>query len=58
MHSEEGQTAVWRILGVLSLAKQYRAATVDDACSAGLEAGACNYYRLVRRCLRGTPNSR
>ena len=51
MHSEEGHTAVRRILGLLSLAKKHGAATVDDACAAALEAGAYNYYRFVRRYL-------
>ena len=39
-----------RILGVLSLAKKYGVATVDDACAAALEMGACE-YRFVRRYL-------
>ena len=55
MHSEEGQTAVRRILGLLSLAKKHGAATVDDACAAALEAGASNYYRFVRRYLEHNP---
>jgi transposase len=55
MHSEEGQTAVRRILGLLSLAKKHGAATVDDACAAALEAGACKYYRFVRRYLERNP---
>jgi len=55
MHSQEGQTAVRRILGLLSLAKKHGAATVDDACAAALEAGASNYYRFVRRYLERNP---
>jgi transposase len=55
MHSEEGQTAVRRILGLLSLAKKHGAAAVNDACAAALEAGACNYYRFVRRYLERNP---
>jgi transposase len=51
MHGEEGQTAVRHILGVLSLAKRYGVARVDDACAAALEVGATNYYRFVRRYL-------
>ena len=51
MHGEQGQTAVRHILGVLSLAKRYGVARVDDACAAALEAGATNYYRFVRRYL-------
>jgi transposase len=34
MHREQGETAVRRILGVLSLAKKYGVASVDDACAA------------------------
>ena len=55
MHSEEGQTAVRRILGLLSLAKKHGAATVDDACAAALEVGATNHYRFVRRYLERNP---
>ncbi len=51
IHSEEGQTAVRRILGLLSLAKKHGVAAVDDACAAALEAGAVNRYRFVRRYL-------
>jgi transposase len=54
MHSEHGETAVRRVQGVLSLAKKYGVATVDDACAAALEAGACN-YRFVRRYLEHNP---
>jgi hypothetical protein len=55
MHSEQGQTAVRRILGVLSLAKKYGAASVDDACATALEVGVCNYYRFVRCYLERHP---
>ena len=55
MHSEEGQTAVRRILGLLSLAKKHGGATVDDACAAALEAGVTNHYRFVRRYLERNP---
>ena len=55
MHDEEGQTAVRRILGVLSLAKKHGAARVDEACTAALEVGVCNYYRFVRRYLERNP---
>lgn len=55
MHSEEGQTAVRRILGVLSLVKKHGIASVDEACAAALEVGACNYYRFVRRYLEHNP---
>ena len=53
MHSE-GETAVRRILGVLSLAKKYGAASVDDACAAALEVGVCDYH-FVRRYLERSP---
>jgi len=54
MYRNQGQVAVRRILGVLSLAKKYGAATVDDACSAALEMGACEYH-FVRRYLERNP---
>jgi hypothetical protein len=54
MHGQQGQTAVRRIQGVLSLAKKYGAATVDEACAAALELGVCD-YRFVRRYLERNP---
>jgi transposase len=54
MHTQHGETAVRRILGVLSLAKKYGAATVDDACAAALEMGVCEYH-FVRRYLERSP---
>ena len=54
MHRERGETAARRIQGVLSLAKKYGAASVDDACAAALEVGVCN-YRFVRRYLERNP---
>lgn len=53
MHREQGETAGRRIQGVLSLAKKYGAASVDEACAVALEVGVCN-YRLVRRYLERT----
>lgn len=50
MHEREGQAAVRRMLGLLSLAKKYGAATCDDACELGLETGA-GHYHFVRRYL-------
>ena len=41
MHREYGETAVRRIQGVLSLAKKYGAASVEDACAIALEVGSC-----------------
>jgi transposase len=54
MHREHGETAVRRILGVLSLAKKYGVASVDDACAAALEVGS-HEYRFVRRYLERQP---
>ena len=54
MHSEHGETAVRRILGMLSLAKKYGAASVDEACATALEVGSCE-YRFVRRYLERHP---
>lgn len=54
MHSEHGQNAVRRILGMLSLAKKYGAASVDEACGTALEVGSCE-YRFVRRYLERHP---
>src|ERR1700681_4422760 len=54
MHQVNGQIAVRHILGVLSLAKKYGGATVDDACAAALEVGVCQ-YRFVRRYLERRP---
>jgi len=51
------ETAVRRILGVLSLAKKYGVAAVDDACAAALEIGVSE-YRFVRRYLERTPQLR
>jgi hypothetical protein len=39
---------------VLSLAKKYGVASVDDACAAALEMGVCE-YRVVRRYLERNP---
>jgi hypothetical protein len=55
LHQANGDPAVRHILGMLSLAKKYGAATVDDACAAALELGIYQ-YRFVRRYLeRQTP---
>src|SRR5204863_223739 len=50
MHDRQGPMALRRILGVLSLVKKYGPAVVDEACSAGLELGVCEYH-FVRRYL-------
>jgi hypothetical protein len=54
MHQKDGETAVRRILGVLSLAKKYGPATVEDACSAALGVGVSD-YRFLRRYLERQP---
>ena len=54
MHREHGEIAIRRIQGVLSLAKKYGVASVDDACAAALEIGVCE-YRFVRRYLERNP---
>jgi len=56
MHGRQGEPAVRRILGVLSLAKKYGAASVDDACAAALEVEVYD-YRFVRRYLERRPDS-
>jgi transposase len=54
LYQQQGQLAVRRILGLLSLAKKYSVAAVDDACSAALEMGVRD-YRFVRRYLERKP---
>jgi hypothetical protein len=50
MHSQQGELAVRRMQGVLSLAKKYGIARVGDARAAALEMEAID-YRFVRRYL-------
>jgi len=54
MYQVQGATAVRRILGVLSLAKKYGVARLDDACAAALELGV-REYPFVRRYLERNP---
>jgi hypothetical protein len=54
MYRAQGETAVRRIPGVLSLAKKYGVASVDDTCAAALEVGVGD-YRFVRRYLERNP---
>jgi hypothetical protein len=54
IHQRQGQVDVRRIQGVLSLAKRFGAAVVDDACAAALEIGV-HEYRFVRRYLERRP---
>jgi hypothetical protein len=55
MHRKQGEIAVRRIQGVLSLARKYGIASVDDACAAALELGVSD-YRFVRRYLERSPS--
>jgi transposase len=50
MHAQQGELAVRRMQGILSFAKKYGIARVDDACAAALELEAID-YRFVRRYL-------
>jgi transposase len=54
MHRQQGELAIRRIQGVLSLAKKHGTATVEDACAAALELGVAE-YRFVRRYLDRNP---
>jgi transposase len=54
MYDEQGQVAVRRIQGVLSLAKKYGPAMVEDACAMALEMGV-GTYPFVRRYLERGP---
>jgi transposase len=54
IHRQQGEPAIRRILGVLSLAKKYGPAAVEDACAAALEMGVPQ-YRFVRRYLERNP---
>lgn len=53
MHLQQGELAVRRIQGLLSFAKKYGVARVEDACAAALELQAID-YRFVRRYLERT----
>jgi len=54
MYDEQGQIAVRRIQGVLSLAKKHGPAVVEEACAVALEVGVCS-YPFVRRYLERGP---
>ena len=54
IHQRQGQLGVRRILGVLSLAKKFGPALVDQACAAALELGVREYH-FVRRYLERQP---
>jgi transposase len=54
IYSQLGEAGIRRILGVLSLAKKFGTAAVEDACAAALEMGV-HEYRFVRRYLERGP---
>jgi transposase len=56
IHRQQGEVGVRRILGVLSLAKRYGTAAVDEACAAALDMGV-QEYRFVRRYLERCPQA-
>jgi transposase len=56
IHRQQGEVGVRRILGVLSLAKKYGTAAVDEACAAALDLGV-QEYRFVRRYLERCPQA-
>jgi len=56
IHRTQGEVGVRRILGVLSLAKKYGNAAVDEACAAALDMGV-QEYRFVRRYLERCPQA-
>ena len=56
IHRQQGEIGVRRILGVLALAKKYRAAAAEEACAAALEMGV-HEYRFVRRYLERCPQA-
>jgi hypothetical protein len=55
IHKADGEPGVRRVLGVLSLAKRYGPATLDDACAAALEIGVPTYRFIKRYLERGSP---
>jgi transposase len=54
LHDRQGEPAIRRILGVLSLAKKHGLAAVEEACGTALEMGVPD-YRFVRRYLERGP---
>jgi transposase len=55
LYQRQGETAIRRIFGVLSLLKKYGAAAVEDACATALDIGV-HEYRFVRRYLERRPH--
>jgi len=54
IYQQQGEAGIRRILGVLSLAKKYGTAALEDACAAAIEIGVPE-YRFVRRYLERRP---
>jgi transposase len=54
IYQRQGEAGIRRMLGILSLAKKYGTAAVEDACAAALEMGVPE-YRFVRRYLERGP---
>src|SRR5712691_5336124 len=54
IYGQLGEPGIRRVLGVLSLAKKFGTAAVDEACAAALEMGV-HEYRFVRRYLERGP---
>src|SRR5271169_6819024 len=54
IYQRQGEAGIRRMLGILSLAKKYGTAAVEDACAAALEIGVPE-HRFVRRYLERGP---
>jgi transposase len=54
LHRNQGQVAVRRIQGMLTLAKKFGTPAVDKACALALDLGVCE-YRFVRHYLEHCP---
>ena len=54
IYQRQGEAGIRRILGILSLAKKYGTAALEDACAAAIEIGVPE-YRFVRRYLERRP---
>ncbi|MGD0272024.1 MAG: IS21 family transposase [Candidatus Sulfotelmatobacter sp.] len=54
IYQRQGEAGIRRILGILSLARKYGTAALEDACAAAMEIGVPE-YRFVRRYLERRP---
>jgi transposase len=54
IYQRQGEAGIRRILGILSLAKKYGTAALEDGCAAAIEIGVPE-YRFVRRYLERRP---